>query len=420
MGSSTPRRLVSQEGSRSILGDAVARAFLLASALFHAGVLAGIAVILPYGERLRMLSWGVAGCAMGFLLGGANGHPIRALGRIPLGLTGLAIVLWVASFSDGSEIPVLPCLFFGVAIGAVSVPLRAAYQQSLPEHARVHGIALGSALTAILGAGLVVGLLALEGMPARFAMLALLAAAGAVVAWITLFVPTLEMLAEWLMTPMYRVRAEGPGAGCIPGRGPLLIVANHAAWGDPFWIAKIVPRHVRPMMTSRFFDLRVVRWLMVHVVRAIRVQHELIRRETPELDEAIAVLRSGECLAIFPEGSMRRDEEHPLRPFGQGVWHILSAVPQTPVVACWIEGGWGSYTSYFQGPPTKNKRIDWGRIIRIGVAEAEILPAEVLADRQRTRDYLRQRCLECRRFLRLEVSFTAEAAENAEKDKRGN
>jgi 1-acyl-sn-glycerol-3-phosphate acyltransferase len=218
-----------------------------------------------------------------------------------------------------------------------------------------------------------------------------------------LLAPTLEMLTEWLLVPMYRIQAFGPGVGRFRRRGPLLVFANHAAWGDPFWVASIVPRHVRPMMISRFFDLPVMRWLMVHVVRAIRVPRTLIRREAPELDEAITTLRNGEALMIFPEGGMRKDEAHLLRPFGQGVWRILHAVPQTPVVACWIEGGWGSFVSYKDGPPTKNKRVDWRRPIRIGVAEPEVLPAEVLADRQRTRDYLRRRCLECRRFLGLDV-----------------
>ena len=53
----------------------------------------------------------------------------------------------------------------------------------------------------------------------------------------------------------------------------------------------------------------------------------------------------------------------PLSQFGQGVWHILHERPDTPVVVCWIEGGWGCYFSYYNGPPTVNKRFDWWRRI---------------------------------------------------------
>src|SRR5262249_36766554 len=136
--------------------------------------------------------------------------------------------------------------------------------------------------------------------------LAALAAVGAAVAWWALLTPTLELFTQWLLTPMYHVRAAGPGADKLPRRGPLLFVANHAAWGDPFFVAWVTPRHVRPMMTSRFYDLPFIRWLMVHIVRAIRVQHGGFRREPPELNEAAAALGRGECVAIFPEGGMRR------------------------------------------------------------------------------------------------------------------
>ena len=69
------------------------------------------------------------------------------------------------------------------------------------------------------------------------------------------------MVAEWLLIPMYRIRLHGPGVGRIPVRGPVLLLANHTTYFDPFWIAKIMPRHVTPMMTSYFYDLPVIRWL---------------------------------------------------------------------------------------------------------------------------------------------------------------
>ena len=81
-------------------------------------------------------------------------------------------------------------------------------------------------------------------------------------------------------------------------------------------------------------------------------------------------------------------------PFGQGAWHILKELPQTPVVVCWIEGGWGSWASYRGGPPMKNKRLDFRRRIDIYVDEARPLDAAVLAGHHATRDHLRRACLE--------------------------
>ena len=157
------------------------------------------------------------------------------------------------------------------------------------------------------------------------------------------------------------------------------------------------------MMTSVFYDLPVIRWLMVHLIHAIRVEASAFRREAPELQEAVARLRQGECLVIFPEGRLRSSEEVLLRPFGQGVWHLLREVPETVVVVLWMEGPWGSFTSQYNGPPMKKKRFDWWRRIDIGVSEPRPLAPELLKDHRSTRAYLRQTCLECRRYLGLPV-----------------
>jgi hypothetical protein len=89
--------------------------------------------------------------------------------------------------------------------------------------------------------------------------------------------------------------------------------------------------------------------------------------------------------------------------FGQGVSRILQARPETPVVVCWIEGGWGSFTSYAGGKPTKNKRMDFWRRIDVAVSEPQLVPADILADGRATRIYLMRACLQARGFLGLEV-----------------
>jgi len=156
------------------------------------------------------------------------------------------------------------------------------------------------------------------------------------------------------------------------------------------------------MMTSRFFDLPVLRWLMVYLADAIRVDAGKFRRDVPELRAAVAALDRGECLVVFPEGAMRRAEDRPMRMFGQGVWHILHERPATPVVVCWIEGGWGSYFSYANGPPTRNKRFAWWRLIRIAVGTPHVIPEDVLGDQRATRLALMRECLAMRRCLGLE------------------
>ncbi len=142
-------------------------------------------------------------------------------------------------------------------------------------------------------------------------------------------------------------------------RGPLLIIANHSTLcRSLFSLCKITPRKVTPMMTSVFYDLPVIRWLMVHAVGAIRVQKgSAFAARPPEVARLSARLHGGGCVLLFPEGILRRKEEQLLMPFGQGVWHILNELPLTLVVVCWIEGGWGSFASYRGGPPHAETKI---------------------------------------------------------------
>jgi len=212
----------------------------------------------------------------------------------------------------------------------------------------------------------------------------------------------IEQSLEFVLWIWYPVRGYGPGLLSSPTRGPMVVVANHAAWFDPIWVAKVMPVQLRPMMIARFFDLPVIRFLMHRVFHAIRVADSRFRREAPEVQEAIAALERGQNLLIFPEGWLRRKEDQSLRRFGQGIYQILREKPQTPVIACWLEGNWGSYFSFFNGPPTQNKKMDWFHRIRIGVSDPEVLPLELLHDGHQTRRHLMQAVLNARRFLGLE------------------
>jgi 1-acyl-sn-glycerol-3-phosphate acyltransferase len=107
---------------------------------------------------------------------------------------------------------------------------------------------------------------------------------------------------------------------------------------------------------------------------------------------------------MFPEGRMRRRDEQLLHRFGQGIWHILRERPATPVIASWIEGGWGSYFSYRDGPPATNKRFDRWRRIDVAVSEPEIISSSILADHRATRTYLMRACLDARKLLGLDSS----------------
>lgn len=414
-----------------VFADREARATVLGLACFLGLIGAGAGAVFAYIQGLGAdavrhtlplaMILVTVGAVAGAGLAGVQGHPRRSLGLVPLGATGLLVVLaWAAGTSNLTW----PCLAIGLMSGLVNVPLRAAYQAAVPPDARGNAMAIMNttayALTvsmSLLMAGLVKWGVLPTGVHQLW-FLALLAAVGAAVAWWALLRDSLEQILEILLWPVFRIRGYGPGLEKVPLRGPLLVIANHAAYFDPLWLAKVLPRRLTPMMTSDFFDRPGLHFLMTRITHTIRVQSARFRRKAPELAEAVARLDKGECVLLFPEGWVRRKVEVPLRPFGQGIWHILTQRPETPVVPCWIEGGWGSYTSHAGGPPLTNKRPDFWRPIRIAVGEPIIVDPAYLADQRVTRQYLWHVCLETRKYLGLPpVDLTVETPGDAVEDR---
>jgi 1-acyl-sn-glycerol-3-phosphate acyltransferase len=359
-----------------------------------------------FGEVGAWVLWITTGLALGSLLAGLVAHPRRVLGLVPWGALGLALGLAVVAGSAEPDPALLVLL--GIMTGLVNVPLASTYQADLPADARGNGMAvrnfadyLAIAVTTLVLAVLAGSAFAVSPTVQMLLLASVAALAALYAAWFFRRA-AVELLITVPVGLLYRIRATGPGLEAFPRRGPVLVIANHCAWFDPLWLGKVLPRPLIVMMTNRFFDLPVLRWMMTHVAGAIRVESGKFRRDVPELREAIATLDRGECLVVFPEGAMRRRDDRPLRMFGQGVWHILRERPTTPVVVCWIEGGWGSYLSYRGGPPTRNKRFDWCRPIRIVVGLPYTMRPEVLADQRSTRLALMRDCLELRQVLGLE------------------
>lgn len=364
-------------------------------------VLTGWAAALSPDSR-TLSAWAI-GALVGNLLSQAYWHPYRVLGFVPLSLAGAFLtILLVLGWGWCQASAGTAGLTLGLALGSLI-----AYRKRL-------AVPSTSLKTTVFATAIGVGLLVFPVVAAEYGgrsrdeirdsyTLGAVVALGplAAFAWLRLFRPTFELAVEPVLWVMYRVRAAGPGLEEMPVSGPCLVVANHACWLDPLFLAKVLPRTVVPMMTSKFYDVKAIRWLMVRF-GVIRVPDRALKQDVPEeIQLAIAALDRGECVVIFPEGFLRRSEEKPLKRFGRGVWQIITARPETPVVTCWIEGGWGSYTSYFNGKPTKNKKPDFRRRIEVGVPAPTTGKTILLETHLQTRFALMNHVAEARKLLGL-------------------
>jgi 1-acyl-sn-glycerol-3-phosphate acyltransferase len=129
-------------------------------------------------------------------------------------------------------------------------------------------------------------------------------------------------------------RLDVEGLACVPADGPLLIVPNHDSQMDPI----VVGVAVRPRRRVRFLA-RASLWsipLLGFVLDGIG--QIPIRRgsgDSAALDLALARLRSGDAIGVFPEG--RLSWGVPVRA-RTGVGLLASWCPEARVVLCAVEG----------------------------------------------------------------------------------
>ncbi|HEX5616326.1 MAG TPA: lysophospholipid acyltransferase family protein [Acidimicrobiia bacterium] len=139
------------------------------------------------------------------------------------------------------------------------------------------------------------------------------------------------------------------GAEQIPLTGPVILASNHVSYLDPLtlaWVADRRNRRVRFLAKAELFDKRPLGSLL-------RGIHQIpVRRGSTDaahaLDAAIEALRRGECVAVFPEGTISTDLEPMSGKSGTARLARASGVPVTPV------GLWGSHRIL-----TKGRRPHW-------------------------------------------------------------
>lgn len=126
------------------------------------------------------------------------------------------------------------------------------------------------------------------------------------------------------------VRAEG--LELVPLTGPLLVCSNHVSNLDPLLLGARLPRVVHAMAKAEMFRNPVVRTYL-ELCNCFPV-----RRGQPDrraMRAALAVLRSGGALVLFPEG--HRSPNQAVQPFEAGAGY-LALRSRVPVVPCAIWG----------------------------------------------------------------------------------
>ncbi len=123
-------------------------------------------------------------------------------------------------------------------------------------------------------------------------------------------------------------RLEVRGAEHLPESGPVLLIGNHDSLWDPVAIgtAGRKRRQIRALAKASLWKIRPFAPLLD---RMGQIPIERGAGDAGALDAAVAALRGGSCIGVFPEGTISRGTE--LRP-RSGVGRLAQQVPEARVV----------------------------------------------------------------------------------------
>jgi 1-acyl-sn-glycerol-3-phosphate acyltransferase len=141
------------------------------------------------------------------------------------------------------------------------------------------------------------------------------------------------MAVSW---PIVRVwgRLEVSGLDALPAVGPVLIAANHDSYWDPIaaGVAAVGVRQIRALAKSSLWDAKGLGPILDGMGQIPVRRGE---SDAAALERAIAALRAGACIGVFPEGTRSRGRTLRAR---SGLGRLAAAVPEATIVCCTLEG----------------------------------------------------------------------------------
>jgi 1-acyl-sn-glycerol-3-phosphate acyltransferase len=153
---------------------------------------------------------------------------------------------------------------------------------------------------------------------------------------------------------------EKQGGENIPTQGAVLIAANHIAYFDPPLIGSASPRELYYMAKEELFENSLFGWL-ISKFNAFPISRGSFDREG--IKRATEVLRKGNALLVFPEGTRSKDGN--LKEPKLGVAK-LALETGAPVVPAYIDYSGSWLKAFFQrqkikikfGSPIKPEEFD--------------------------------------------------------------
>ncbi|MDR1134167.1 MAG: 1-acyl-sn-glycerol-3-phosphate acyltransferase [Synergistaceae bacterium] len=129
-------------------------------------------------------------------------------------------------------------------------------------------------------------------------------------------------------------RLEVRGMSNVPDEGPMIVASNHASFVDPPLIGGVIPIRLRYLAKESLFRVPLLNFF-IRVLGAVPVRRGDSQRAGAVMKLLLALLKEGESVLLFPEGSRTADGR--LKPLEAGVAY-LSVKTGVPVLPVYVKG----------------------------------------------------------------------------------
>lgn len=175
--------------------------------------------------------------------------------------------------------------------------------------------------------------------------------------------PLAKALVSTVFYPLYRIKVIGKEH--FPKDGGVLLCANHIDNLDPPVVGITAPRPVRFMAKEELFQMPILKWLLPRL-NAFSVKRGMSDRQA--MRTALKILKNGEVVGLFPEGTRSKTGELQKGLAGAGFFALRG---EAVVMPCAIVGSY---------KPFRRLKVIYGKPIDMTpYRERKASPEEVTA-----------------------------------------